>query len=354
MRQRPRFLVVAALVVALVAGLSVQAAAQGQGPEIVPERLRIRAFGDAMTAGFGIDSSGALLPTSDRSECRSLWIGDGSATTAGTRCSSNGSNGPGSPPDEIAFSADFGLANGASWAAQVARGLGTVDFANYAVSGSTLVSWLNLPPDEAAPAEGRQHDLLDRISRDDPDIVLASLGGEVLLQQTSGPIRTCALLIDEATQWDAYVQCVEEVLFEQKITQRLMAVAFDVLADTRNAKLLFTLYETPAPSVSALMPWQQQILTREVNFSIVAAATGVAESGASWASRIDVVRVPAPPACIPSVVPAPSTLGQVWWSPTNPCSASFTPVSGGTVPGIERQAAIAAEAVKLVRAKRWA
>jgi hypothetical protein len=117
--------------------------AQAQTPSterVVPASLRIRAFGDGVTAGFGADSSGALLPITDAVACRPQWIGDGSATTAGTRCSSNGANGPGSPSDEVSFSADFGLRNQVSWAAQVASRLNAVDFANYAVTGELAQS----------------------------------------------------------------------------------------------------------------------------------------------------------------------------------------------------------------------
>ena len=95
---------------------------------VIPQSLRIRAFGDGVIAGFGVASSGALVPITNATDCRPVWIGDGSATSAGTRCSSNGRNGPGSPPDEVSFSADFGRANGASWAAQVSQTLGAVDF----------------------------------------------------------------------------------------------------------------------------------------------------------------------------------------------------------------------------------
>ena len=163
-RQRSMFRFALAVGLGFVTLICVSNLAQAQSAtttaRVVPASLRIRAFGDAVTAGFGVDRSGAALPIADATQCRPKWIGDGTATTAGTRCSSNGANGPGSPVDEISFSADFGMANKMSWAAQVASRLGAVDFANYAVTGSSLASWLNLPPDDDASSVGAQHDLL--------------------------------------------------------------------------------------------------------------------------------------------------------------------------------------------------
>ena len=192
-----RFLVVGLASLALLL-IPVSVSAQtssSTAARVIPQNLRIRAFGDGVIAGFGAASSGALVPITNAAECRPVWIGDGSATSAGTRCSSNGRNGPGSSPDEVSFSADFGRTNGASWAAQVSQMLGAVDYANYAVTGSTVASWLNLPQDDNAPAEGAQHNLLERIEQDDPDIVLASLGGEALT------IVGCSASVHSLERW---------------------------------------------------------------------------------------------------------------------------------------------------------
>jgi hypothetical protein len=343
------------LVALLVSSFPAESSAQAQGPQVVPERLRIRAFGDGVTAGFGIDASGAVLPRSARPGCTALWIGDGSSTTAGTRCSSNGTNGPDSSPDEVAFSADFGLANGASWAAQVARGLGTVDFANYAVSGSSLVSWLNLPPDADAPAEGAQHDLLERIERDDPDVVLATLGGEVLLQQSSSAVRVCANFRDATSQESAFVECVNRILAKQLVKQRLMAIAFDVLAQTRNARLVFGTYVPAAPTFSPLLQWQQSALANAVNAQIEAAVTGVRESGAAWAERIEIVVPPRDAEqCSQMALAGPSIMSKQWFLVGCPESTSkFTPVSGGTVPVPSQQLVMAQSTIQLLRSRGW-
>lgn len=362
-----RFVVVVAVGFAtLVSASNFSQAQTATTGRVVPASLRIRAFGDAVTAGFGFDASGSTIPIEKAIDCRPKWIGDGSATTAGTRCSSNGSNGPGSPADEISFSADFGLANNASWAAQVASQLNAIDFANYAVAGSSLVSWMNLPQDDTAPAEGAQHDLLERIERDDPDIVLATLGGDLLLQQPSSAVRTCAPLSDVATQGTQFADCVNALLDRQMTKQRLMAISFDVLAHTQNAKLLLATYLPAEPQFSVLQPWQQTVLAETINAQISAAVQGVAESGAAWAQRIDVVGVLfQADRCPPVVIAGPSFLGRTWFTPRGrTCAASgfpyvtsdglFTPISFGTVPGLGMLTVISGLATNLIRAHAWA
>jgi hypothetical protein len=323
---------------------------------VIPQSLRVRAFGDGVIAGFGVASSGALVPITNATDCRPLWIGDGSATSAGTRCSSNGRNGPGSPPDDVSFSADFGRTNGASWAAQVSQTLGAVDFANYAVTGSSLASWLNLPHDDAAPAEGAQHNLLERIEQDDHDIVLASLGGEALLEQPAGAVRSCARWSDQPAQRPQFVECVNRLLAAQLVKQRLMAISFDLLAHTINAKLLYSHYSPASPRLSALLPWQQVVLADAINAQIDAAVVGVRESGASWAERIDVVESSSFAfGCLWKTVAGPSLFGPNWWT-SGPCMGDgklSTPISLGTIPGPAAQSAIAAAAVSVIRNRNW-
>lgn len=350
-----RSILVMVFVVVVLGVFTPVVSAQTRGPEVVPQQLRIRAFGDGVTAGFGVDDSGAILPVSDRSGCSSVWIGDGSATTAGTRCSSNGTNGPNTPPDEVAFSADFGLANGASWAAQVARSLGTVDFANYAVSGSSLVSWLNLPADDDAPAEGAQHELLEWIERDDPDIVLATLGGELLLQQSSNAVGLCGVFRNSEIDNTAFFDCVNRILAKQLVKQRLMAIAFDVLAHTQNAKLLFAVYQPASPTFGPLLPWQQSALANAVNTQIESAVTGVRESGAAWADRIEIVFPPLRvEQCSQVAVAGPLFRSTMWFLlGCSEITAAFTPVSAGTVPMPAQQKVMARSTVDLLRGRGW-
>lgn len=368
MRRRPMFRFVLAFALGFLALVTSATFAQAQTPStarVVPASLRIRAFGDGVTAGFGADSSGALLPITDAMDCRPQWIGDGSATTAGTRCSSNGANGPGSPVDEVSFNADFGLRNQVSWAAQVASQLNAVDFANYAVTGSTLASWLNLPHDDNAPAEGAQHDLLERIERDDPDIVLASIGGDLLLQQPAGAVRTCATLSNRDAQTQQFIDCVNSLLDRQMTKQRIMAIAFDVLAHTQNAKLIFATYAPAEPLLSALLPWQQVQLAEVVNAQIRAAVAAVAESGATWAQRIEILSWASQvDRCPPVVIEGPRFFGRNWLTYASICGNSatrlaegpglFTPVSLGTIPQGFLQTELAKSAVNAIHAHAWA
>ncbi|MEX1217208.1 MAG: hypothetical protein WEA11_01655 [Acidimicrobiales bacterium] len=356
---------IAVATILMVGGLSAEAQSAPSSStsvaRVTPDSLRVRAFGDGVTAGFGTGSDGVVIPASKSSECRPKWTGNAVATTAGTRCSSNGSNGPGTPADEVAFSADFGLANGASWAAQVAQQLGSVDYANYSVAGSTLAGWLNLPADEEAPEEGAQHELLKRIQREDPDIVLASIGGEALLQQTSGPVRLCSVWKDSATENQQFVDCVNKLLDRQLVKQRVMAISFDVLAQTRNAKLLLATYAPAVPFYSALLPWQQDILAAAINLQIRAAVEGVKESGASWSERIEAVAFTSSGGeksseCKVSAVRGPRLWAPSWFLVSSQCRSAgltTTPVSLGTVPNSERQRGLSIPALELLRAQRW-
>ena len=76
---------------------------------------RFRALGDSVTAGFGYYGTGAPMSAAELPFCKP-------ATVVSNRCSSNSDKGPGDtgPPE---WSADFGLANDISWAAQFANDL---------------------------------------------------------------------------------------------------------------------------------------------------------------------------------------------------------------------------------------
>jgi hypothetical protein len=190
------------------------------------------------------------------------------------------------------FSADFGLGNGVAWPAQVAKALGTSDYANYAVTGSEPADWMKLAPEPDAPDNGYLHDLLVRLENDDPDLVLMTLGANPLLADfLTGPGMACSLFSDEATQRQLFLDCIDAVIDDQLVSQRLTAIYIDLLAHT-TADLLVSRYYLSIPSITLFDEWQAQAMVDQVNGQIDTAVAAVKESGADFAARIAVSQPP--------------------------------------------------------------
>ncbi|CAB4621435.1 unannotated protein [freshwater metagenome] len=249
--------------------------------------IRIRAFGDAVTAGFGVFGDGTAMSFAQTIPClpQNRLLND--------RCSSNSTLGPGDRTVGPVYSADFGLNNGFSWAAQVASALGVVDYANYAVSGSEPRHWMNLTPDAAHPDDGYLHEQLLRLEADDPDLVLVTLGGSTLLLNAFGGAGlACVALDDAVTQASEFRGCIDSILNAQLLKQSLMAVYFDVLAQTPDSHIVASMYAVAFPALSLFEPWQTEAMTEAVNGQISAAVESVEAAGATWSERIS-VSVPA-------------------------------------------------------------
>jgi len=243
--------------------------------------LRIRAFGDSVTAGYGFFADGTEWPITDLLSCRPP------AGEFNDRCSSNSTLGPGAPAGQPQFSADFGLANGVAWPAQVAKALGTVDYANYAVTGSEPADWMDLAPEPDAPDNGYLHGLLERLVADEPDLVLMTLGANPLLADfLTGPYMACALFSDEATQRQLFLDCIDGVIDEQLVAQRLTAIYIEVLSATTDAKVLVSRYYLAIPAIALFDEWQVQTMVDQVNAQVEQAVAAVKESGAEFESRI--------------------------------------------------------------------
>jgi hypothetical protein len=156
---------------------------------------------------------------------------------------------------------------------------------------------------------------------------------------------------------------VNALLDRQLVKQRVMAIAFDVLASTQNAKMLFATYLPAEPQFSVLVPWQQTVLAEAINIQIRQAVQGVAESGAAWAKRIDVVEVSfQADRCPPVVRSGPAFLGRTWFTPVPRCGVgapptpselAFTPVSFGTVPSASLQQLMASAAIEVIQRQAW-
>ena len=245
--------------------------------------LRVRAFGDSITAGYGFFGDGTPWTITDLLRCRPP------SGAMNDRCSSNSSLGAGAPAGPPVFSADFGLSNNIAWPAQVATTLGVTDFANYAVTGSEPRQWMNLAPEPDQPDNGQFHDILVRLENDDPDLVLMTLGANPLLADfLTGPGMACALFDDQATQRALFEDCIGAVVQENLVSQRLIAVYLDVLAHTAKAKILVSHYYLAIPAITLFSEWQAQAMVDAVNGQVDTAVAAVKESGASFAERISI------------------------------------------------------------------
>jgi hypothetical protein len=243
--------------------------------------IRIRAFGDSVTAGFGVFSDGTEMSFPQTIPClpQNRLLND--------RCSSNSVHGPGDRSVGPVYSADFGLNNAFSWAAQIAATLGVVDYANYAVSGSEPRHWMNLTADAVHPDDGYLHEQLRRLEADDPDLVLVTLGGSTLLLNAFGGAGlACVSLNDEVMQATEFRGCIDSILNAQLLKQSLMAVYFDVLAQTPNSRIVASTYSASYPALSVFEPWQRKSMTDAVNAQIVAAVDSAKAAGATWAQRL--------------------------------------------------------------------
>lgn len=249
--------------------------------------LRVRAFGDSITAGYGFLGDGTEWDIFSLLRCRPP------AGELNDRCSSNSSLGPSAPAGPPAFTADFGLANNVSWAAQVTNTLGARDYANYSVTGSEPRQWMNLAPETDQPDNGEYHDLLVRLENDDPDVVLATLGANSLLATfLTGPGMACSEHDDEATQRTLFLDCIDGVIDDNLVAQRLIAVYLDILAHTAKAKIVVTKYYLTMPAMSVFDEWQSQAMVNAVNAQIDTAVASVKESGATFAERIAISEPP--------------------------------------------------------------
>ena len=132
--------------------------------------------------------------------------------------------------------------------------------------------------------DGAVHDRLVQLAYDDPDLVVASLGGDILVIPDADTM-TCATTWRSESQRAEFDACVAPVLDRRLVGQRVMAIVFDVLAHTNEARLVLVGHARVDPS-SPLAPWQQLELAALLDARIASAAASVGESGATWADRI--------------------------------------------------------------------
>lgn len=155
------------------------------------------------------------------------------------------------------------------------------DATDLSVSASSLGAWMDLPREDG---DGAVHDRLVQITWDAPDLVVASLGGDALVIPDDR-LMACAKASSTPTDRPQFIACAAPLLDARLVNQRVMAIAFDVLAHTRDAKLVLVGHAGADPT-SPLAPWQQAALAELLDARIAAATIAVGESGATWAERV--------------------------------------------------------------------
>lgn len=162
----------------------------------------------------------------------------------------------------------------------VTSALDTTDVVDRSVARSTPASWLDLD-DPAFPDEGANHGALAATLAEDPDLVLLSLGSDLVPSTDDADLQRCqpvtAQTIDGSPGGPSslVVDCVLAVLEARHYRQRVMAVAFDVLAHTRNARLVVVGSGGDPGTIGGILDGLAE-----------SAVAAVAEAGATWNDRI--------------------------------------------------------------------
>jgi lysophospholipase L1-like esterase len=270
---------------------------------------RLRALGDSVTAGFGFFENGEPMSALDLPECK-----PGDVVT--NRCSSNSDAGPGytGPPE---WSADFGLANDVSWAAQFANGLqggGQVTapdmFQNLAVTGSAPGDWL---------PGGILADQLAAIVAENPELIAFTMGANPLLTDIllTGSGEGCSFTDTVA----ALVACIQPFFDQVQLTARLQQFYTALLAAPDSQVLTFQ-YHLAVPSATLFDTWQLEAMTDYFNSQIATAVANTRNALPQQAERLILVRAQTDPAS-----PSPQQVprfdiglppdGQSWRPPYN-------------------------------------
>lgn len=213
----------------------------------------------------------------------SVIVGACGASPSSTVPTTTSTTAPGVPAVHV-----LGDGAASAAAASVAAAFDTTDIVDRSVARSAAITWLNLR-DPAVPAEGANHELLVTTVADAPDIVLVSLGADLVPPTDDPDMDQCQpVTIQSGASVSAssmVTDCARAVLAERLLRQRMMAVAFDVLAGTRDTRLLVVGSGAPPGTIAAAVDAEQ-----------AAAVLAVAEAGAVWASRI--AYAPSPSAAV--------------------------------------------------------
>ena len=270
---------------------------------------RMRALGDSVTAGFGYYEDGSPMLVVDLLDCKPPAV-------VTNRCSSNSDEGPGytGPPE---WSADFGLGNDVSWAAQFANGLqggGHVTapdmFQNRAVTGSAPSDWLS---------DGILADQLEAIVAENPELIVFTMGANPLLT---------TILLTEAGEECAFTgtvaaleACIQPFFDRVQLTLRLQQF-YTALLGAPNSTIVTFQYHLAIPSANLFAVWQLEAMTDYFNAQIATAVANTKAALPQEAGRLILIQAQTDPASSsPQQVPRfniglPPN-GQSWSPPYN-------------------------------------
>ncbi len=270
---------------------------------------RFRALGDSVTAGFGYYGNGGLMSVSDLPSCK-----PGAVVT--NRCSSNSNEGPGytGPPE---WSADYGLGNDVSWAAQFAndvQGGGHVTvpdmFQNLAVTGSAPSDWL---------PGGILNDELDAIVAENPELIAFTMGANPLLTDVLLTVagESCAFTESVAT----LEACIQPFFTQVQLVQQLQRFYTALLAAPDSTVVTFQ-YHLIVPAANLFATWQLEALGDFFNAQLATAVSNTKAALPEQAERLILI-----PAQTTPGTPLPTQLprfniglppnGQTWTPPYN-------------------------------------
>lgn len=160
----------------------------------------------------------------------------------------------------------------------VGRLLDTTDVVDRSVARSTTASWLDLN-DPAHPDEGSNHRALVATNAEAPDLVLLSLGADLVPPTTNDAMGGCQPVSTQSPGGSAastvVADCARAVLATEHYRQRVMAIAFDVLAHTRVTRLVIVGTGGASGTIEGT-----------IDEEAAAAVAAIADAGATWADRV--------------------------------------------------------------------
>jgi lysophospholipase L1-like esterase len=213
-------------------------------------KLKVRALGDSVTAGFGYYADGSTMPISRLLDCRPAATGynDACASNSLTTNSSRG---------RLSFAPDYGLAHNVSWAAQWANAHGITNYTNVAVSGSAPGDWRR---------GGSLYKLTRGVESSDPDYVVLTLGANPLLSDVLFAGATgCA---HEPDLLGGFTECVLRTFASVGLRQNLSGIYRELLGKT-DATILLMQYHLSIPAIPlAYSPVQLERFGELVNEAI--------------------------------------------------------------------------------------
>lgn len=228
----------------------------------------VRVFGDSVTAGFGYYEKGEPMPFANLLSCKP------GATVYDDACSSN-STVRTNKAEKVEYSADYGLANNVSWAAQWANAHGVTNYKNFAVSGSEPSDWFG---------KGQFAATSKQIAKEDPDYVLFTMGANPLLSNMLFGVGNigCGIWADF---FGRFRECIEGEFAEIKLQQNLTTLYENLVRET-DAQIFVMQYHLSIPTAALYGVEQIAEMGNLMNAEIAKVAQEVSPS------RITVVSPP--------------------------------------------------------------